>query len=215
MPKLKRTSITAKKGINFLKEIVEDNGSIFHKIEQENDFGIDCIIEFFKDEEPINISIAFQIKSGSSYINKKNRTAHIPVENHYEYWSKYSLPVYGLVYNVEKKEAYWINIKQYLKFNPTHKNIAFSINRSNTLLEENYQDLFFPLMIGKTPKLTATDSISFFQSNYIDEHFIGMCSLFRNYINNKETWDNFIDYLKNKSIEFISDQLYCTYSMAW
>ena len=62
-------------------------------------------------------------------------------------------------------------------------------------------------MIGKTPKLTATDSISFFQSNYIDEHFIGMCSLFRNYINNKETWDNFIDYLKNKSIEFISDQL--------
>lgn len=59
------------KGINFLKGIVEDNGSIFHKIEQENDFGIDCIIEFFKDEEPINISIAFQIKSGSSYINKK------------------------------------------------------------------------------------------------------------------------------------------------
>lgn len=71
MPKLKKTSITAKKGINFLKGIVEDNGSIFHKIEQENDFGIDCIIEFFKDEEPINISIAFQIKSGSSYINKK------------------------------------------------------------------------------------------------------------------------------------------------
>ena len=207
MPKLKKTSITAKKGINFLKGIVEDNGSIFHKIEQENDFGIDCIIEFFKDEEPINISIAFQIKSGSSYINKKNRTANIPVENHYEYWSKYSLPVYGLVYNVEKKEAYWINIKEYLKLNPTHKNIAFSINRSNTLLEENYQDLFFPLMIGKTPKLTATDSISFFQSNYVDEHFIGMCSLFRNYINNKETWDNFIDYLKNKSIEFISDQL--------
>jgi hypothetical protein len=207
MPKLKKTSITAKKGINFLKGIVEDNGSIFHKIEQENDFGIDCIIEFFKDEEPVNVSIAFQIKSGSSYINNDNLTATIPVDDHFEYWTKYSLPVYGLVYDMDKRDGYWVNIKEYLKKNPTQKNIVFNINRSNTLTESDYDYLFFPLMTGKTPKLSLTDSVSFFQSKYLEEHYIGMSSLFKNYINKKETWDNFIGFIRNKPSEYISEQL--------
>ena len=207
MPKLKKSSITAKKGLNFLKGVIEDNGSVFHKIEQENDFGIDCIVEFFTNEESVNISIAFQIKTGSSYINTGNCTASIPVDDHYDYWTNYSLPVYGLVYDTKIKNAYWVDIKEYLKSNPTHKNIVFNITRSNTLTETNYKDLFFPLMTGKIPKLTITESISFFQSKYEEEHFIGMSSLFRNYINNTQIWDNFIGYLKNKPKEYISGQL--------
>lgn len=39
MPKYSNSSITAKIGINYVRTIVEESGSLFHKIEQENDLG--------------------------------------------------------------------------------------------------------------------------------------------------------------------------------
>lgn len=61
MPKYSNSSITAKIGINYVRTIVEESGSLFHKIEQENDLGIDGIIEFIQDGTPTNKSIAIQI----------------------------------------------------------------------------------------------------------------------------------------------------------
>jgi hypothetical protein len=97
MPKYKETNVTSKIGVNFVKGIVEEAGSLFHKIEQENDLGIDGIIEFIKDETPTNKSIALQIKSGKSYFNLQNTESLIPVDDHYEYWKNYPLPVLVLV----------------------------------------------------------------------------------------------------------------------
>jgi len=45
----KRANITSKTGLNFVRTIVEDAGSLFHRIEQENDLGIDGLIEFVRD----------------------------------------------------------------------------------------------------------------------------------------------------------------------
>ena len=207
MPKLKQTSITAKKGVNFIRSIVEENGSVFHKIEQDNDFGIDCIIEFFIGENPANKSIGIQIKSGSSYINRTNNTAIIPVDDHYDYWVNYSLPVYGIVYNETNAESYWVDIKKYLAQNPDHKNIVYNISRSNTLNATNYRKLFLPIILGKKVGLSLEESISYFQSQNFDEHHIGMSSLFNNFINREETWDNFIGFIQNKPIDYISGRL--------
>jgi hypothetical protein len=44
MPTYKKINITSKIGVNFIKDIIERSGSIFHKIEQENDLGIDALI---------------------------------------------------------------------------------------------------------------------------------------------------------------------------
>ena len=67
MVKYKATSITAKKGVNFVRSLVEDAGCLFHKIEQENDLGIDALIEIVNEERPLNKQIAAQIRSGPSY----------------------------------------------------------------------------------------------------------------------------------------------------
>ena len=45
MPTYKRTAVTSKEGINFVRSVVESGGSLFIKIEQENDLGIDALLE--------------------------------------------------------------------------------------------------------------------------------------------------------------------------
>ena len=95
MPKYSETIVTSKKGINFVKTTVESEGCIFHKIEQENDLGIDAIVELVKDGLPQCIQIGVQIKSGQSFYKRQANQCLIPVGNHFEYWSKYPLSVYG------------------------------------------------------------------------------------------------------------------------
>ena len=207
MPKLTNSSITAKNGLNFLKNIVEKNGSIFHKIELENDFGIDGIIEFFDKGIPTNISIAFQIKSGNSYINKDESIACIPIDDHLSYWKEYALPVFGFVYNPDIDCGYWINIKEYLRHFPENPTIQIRINRTNTLNNHNYKALFFPQMIKKILYLNLADAIDYFDSDNEVEHELGVSTLFHNHINDKETWNAFINYLIEKPIELISNRL--------
>ncbi len=207
MGKLKPSSITAKRGINFIKSLVEESGSIFHKIEQENDFGIDCIIEFFLNGSPTNTSIAYQIKSGKSYFSKKRDYAFFQIEDHRDYWSNYSLPVHGIVYDDQNDKAYWIDIKKYLHDFPNDTSIKIFLNRTNIIEKKSFSNLFLPQMIRKIPELTIEESIELFKSDIIQEHSLGSSILFSNYKNEKVIWDIFIDYITSSTIYDISSQL--------
>jgi hypothetical protein len=54
MPKYLKTNSTAKAGINYVRTIVEAHNCIFQKIDQENDVGIDALIELVKDERHLH-----------------------------------------------------------------------------------------------------------------------------------------------------------------
>lgn len=114
MVKYKRTNVTAKTGVNFVRSLVESEGCLFHKIELENDLGIDAIIELVKGETPLHKRIAVQIKSGQSYYNPGSEECLIPIENHREYWASYELPVIGVIFVPSLGRAFWVDIK-----NPT------------------------------------------------------------------------------------------------
>lgn len=86
MTTYKQSAVTAKEGINFVRSVVESGGSLFIKIEQENDLGIDALIEFVKGEKPLNKQIAVQIKSGASYYTSEKGECAFPVGNHRTYW---------------------------------------------------------------------------------------------------------------------------------
>src|SRR5947209_760179 len=98
MPQYRRSAVTAKQGINFVRSTVENAGSLFIKIEQESDLGIDALLELIENEQPLNQQIAVQIKSGQSYYNEDASECVFPVGTHREYWSKHPLPVFGIVF---------------------------------------------------------------------------------------------------------------------
>ena len=216
MPKYKKTNITAKLGINYVKNIVEESGCIFHKIEQENDLGIDGIIEFIREEKPANKSIALQIKSGLSYYNEKNKECIIPVKNHFEYWSKYPLPVFGLVYIHELKKGYWIDIKKYFKANGEVSVIKYLANRTNEFDLLNFNRIFLPFNLNELPVIPFEEALSFFESQHRDEFTLGMVVLFRKYVNHLKVWELFLKIIKQNHAEKIpSSMIYYLAHIPW
>ncbi len=207
MPKYQKTNVISKVGVNFVKSIVEEAGSLFHKIEHENDLGIDGIIEFIKDETPTNKSIAIQIKSGKSYFNLQNTESLIPVNDHYDYWVNYPLPVYGLVYSPELKKGFWVNIKDYLKVHGHCSVIRYSNSKTNEFNLDTFKRLFSPLILKDIPDLSFEEALSLFDSNHYDEVYLGTIVLFRRYVNRKIIWEKFISYFIDHEIEKIPHSL--------
>ncbi len=203
MVKYKRTSITAKIGVNFVRSLVEEAGCLFHKIEQENDLGIDALIELVKDERPLNKQIAAQIRSGQSYYNTGSGECLFPVGSHYDYWSGYPLPVIGVVYIPRLERAHWVDIKQYLRQFPNESIIRFKATEANRLDGSTFRTRFVPTLLNEVPDIPFDQALTLLRSTHYDESYLGLVVLFRRYPNQAETWTELIEYFRVRSTDDI------------
>lgn len=197
----KRTNSTAKIGVDYLQAIVHKHNCIFQEIDTKNDLGIDAIIEIIKDESPTSNFFASQIKSGKTYFNKKTNLCKIPVKNHYDYWTKHPLPVYGIVYIPDLGCAYWVNIKKYLKINPSDTIIKYERTLANQINEATFFSIFIPQILKEVPDISFELASEFFKSDKSDEFFLGLHTLYKKYADKNETWKFFIEYFRNAEIE--------------
>jgi hypothetical protein len=199
----KQTNVTAKNGINFVRSAVEGAGSLFHKVEAENDLGIDGLIELVRDENPLNRQVAVQVKSGSSYYSASGEECLIQIESHRNYWLNYPLPVVGIVYVPALEGAYWVNIKSYLKEHPNNSIIRFSTSEANRFDRTTFSKLFVPAVLCEVPDLSLTEALNLFDSSKPDESYLGLIVLFRRYPNAPEVWSRFVLRLAEKPISEI------------
>jgi hypothetical protein len=205
----KKTNITAKEGINFVRSIVETAGSLFHKIDQENDLGIDALIEFVNGEKSLNKQIALQIKSGNSYYISSSNECLIPIDSHREYWLRHPLPVFGVVYVPTLSCAYWVDITSYLKSHRDSTVIRFHLNKINQLNNLTFKQLFIPVLTGGVPNLSLQEAFTLFRSPISDEFEMGHTILFHYYKNVDEVWTELVSFfLKNTSSNIPSDLIY-------
>jgi hypothetical protein len=203
MPKYSETTVTSKKGINFVKTVIESAGCIFHKIEQENDLGIDAIVELAKDGLPLCKQIGVQIKSGQSFYNAQANQCLIPVSNHFEYWSKYPLSVCGIVYIPALNCANWVDIKRYLKQSGPCATIRFNRTKLNAFESDAFVKFFIPTILKDLPKLSFDEAAALFHSTDPSETHLGLVVLFHIAPNDLGVWDWFIDFFKSKAIDKI------------
>ena len=197
MPTYKRSAVTSKEGINFVRSVVEAASSLFIKIEQENDLGIDALFEFIRDERPLNKQIAVQIKSGASYYNAETEACAFPIGGHRSYWSSHPLPVFGIVYVPSKKAAYWLNIKRYLKANVDAATIRFPATQANLFTAGTFTTLFVPAVLGEVPQLSYCDALGLADSQRPSEMYLGLLVLFRRYPNDHAVWDRLISLFRS------------------
>lgn len=207
MPKYLKTNATAKAGINYVRTLVEAHNCIFQKIDQENDVGIDALVELVKSERPTGNFIATQIKSGNSYFDKKANLCKIPIGDHREYWSKHSLPVYGIVYIPEYESAYWVDIKAYLLENSSDTVISYKPTLVNIINKTTFATQFIPHLTGEVPEINFEFAKELFQSSNPDEIYLGLYTLFKKYADKNEVWDIFVDYFQNHSVSDIPEPL--------
>lgn len=211
--KYSKKNVISKSGVNYVRDVVEKNNSIFQEINQENDVGVDAIIEFVEDEIPSGRCVAVQIKSGKKYFNKKSRTCKIPIGNHYEYWKNHSMPMYGIVYVLQEQEAYFINIKRFLMRNSDIietgeiKEIKFEINQLNRFNIENFYKMFRTNICGKLPDINLEESIKLFHSNNLEEFYTGYEKMFTDYNHEKIVWDKFVEFFQKSNLYEIPEKI--------
>ena len=127
--KYKKTNAVSKIGINYIKRIIKRSGGHFQIIHQENDIGLDCIVEIINLDKSKRLAI--QVKSGNSYFTPNNQSCKIPIENHREYWLSHDFPVLGIVYIPDLWTSYMVDIKKYLLENPNKNYIVYKASEEN------------------------------------------------------------------------------------
>ncbi|MHC4661122.1 MAG: DUF4365 domain-containing protein [Planctomycetota bacterium] len=207
MVKYRKSSITAKQGMNYVQAIVESAGSLFQRVDQENDLGIDAFIELTHDGQPQCKMVAVQVKSGQSYYNTQGEECLIPLGSHKEYWSNYPLPVIGIVYVPSRKEAYWTDIKSQLKLSESEKSIRFEASQANALNTNSFSTIFVPKLLGKMPDVSIEHALDLISSRKKDESYLGLIVLFNRYRDDTRAWDALIKFFKENDLKNIPPAL--------
>lgn len=184
--------------MNLIRTIVDNNNCFFHEIQQENDLGIDAIIELSNNDVISGLNIAVQIKAGTSYINYGKRECSFPIGNHVGYWSSHVLPVYGFVCDIDRQCYYYVDIKNYISIYKdeinagTIKSITFEIAFFNTITSENFENLFKRPFFQNIPFLTYDDTQKLFASDSPKDVELGLQILRKYYYSLEETWNVFL-----------------------
>lgn len=113
---------TANKGVLKLEEVVNDHGSIFRPVHEEDDVGIDGFIELVESEEATGKLIAVQVKSGESYVASNGKHFRVPVDDdHLAYWASYLVPVILVCYSPERDVLCWEVVNEYIRREKYHE----------------------------------------------------------------------------------------------
>ncbi len=207
MSKYPKTAVTAKRGVNHVRTLVEDAGSLFIKIEQENDLGIDALIELIQGGLPLNRQVAVQIKSGQSYFDSESNECRFPIDTHRDYWGKHPLPVIGIVFVPSHKTAYWVDLKEFLNAHPKATTVRFGVSEINKLDEDSFERIFLPAISGKVPFLPLERALQLVRSPNVDEALLAVVVLFRRFPNDTRTWDELVHFFTSRPLENIPGQL--------
>lgn len=155
---------TERIGISVISRICEENKWFFRE-QPVSDIGIDAIIERYNDETKESKLVALQIKTGLSYFKEQN-SFHVFYrisERHYNYWTKYSIPVVVVLYNPETEEivfseiddsriqkensVFKLHLSKHEKFISFLNDVALRlINLPNSLYNYNYMLTQLPFM---------------------------------------------------------------------
>src|SRR4051812_24554910 len=110
--KYSRNKTIGKAGVIYVERIVNEQGSVFRPVHQEDDFGIDGYIELVDSEIASGQIIAVQIKSGDSYLSEDKDHFEVSVdERHLKYWREFMLPVILICYSPSKDAAAWVSVR--------------------------------------------------------------------------------------------------------
>ncbi|MDV7220141.1 tetratricopeptide repeat protein [Streptomyces prunicolor] len=99
-------------GVNAVRALLEEHDQIVQEIDGGNDYGEDLFVMFTKDGQRTGVSVAIQVKSGAKY--KRSNGYSIPVDGHFDDWKNSLLPVLGVVFDVDTRQLFWVNLSAVL-----------------------------------------------------------------------------------------------------
>jgi hypothetical protein len=137
-PRLRPTRSTERAGVREVTDFFEANNCGVQPVNGENDFGKDLYVDLTRDVDPVGnaevtgITCAIQVKTGPSY-----RTAsgyQIPLDQHLHCWRDSTVPVSGIVCDLERSLMVWVNLTEHLR--TRHDDLKYVSAPSSSVLNQ-------------------------------------------------------------------------------
>jgi hypothetical protein len=130
--KLTAARLTSREGVNAAQTFFERHECVFQEVAQQNDFGKDAYVDIGEGGSVTFLCAALQIKSGRSYRTEAGDYS-IPVANHVDAWRRSTIPVFGLVYDLDDGLHRWVDITGYLQDHPNQQGGNVPVSRDAIL----------------------------------------------------------------------------------
>ena len=113
---MNRSKAEGRLGMNFVERVALAAGWKPIAVPEEFDTGIDALLEF--DENGATHLIAIQVKRGSSYFDRRGAKYQADAA-HLRYWRSYALPVVLIIVKADESSAFWMDVREHLRNNPS------------------------------------------------------------------------------------------------
>ncbi|MBS1629385.1 MAG: DUF4365 domain-containing protein [Bacteroidetes bacterium] len=186
--------IIEREGVNYIRSLVESANCIVTEIDTRDDLGIDCYIDFTINDFATGFTISAQIKSGKSFKDSRGYKI-VAGRDHLDRWANHTLQVAGLVYDPDKKCAFWISISDYLRDHPeavTKASHTIRLSNTNVLNEHTFES-FRTYFINRITDYKTFENFGRSLNEFSDfanpeRCYNGLKSLFSNHRDKEAAW---------------------------
>lgn len=107
-----RFDSTERIGVAAVERIFLERFRWIPRSQKDSDMGVDLQVEVSKEGTPTGRLLALQVKCGKSYWERVKKGAVVFKfrQTHYEYWTRYSLPVLIVLHHPQSKKTIWQHI---------------------------------------------------------------------------------------------------------
>jgi hypothetical protein len=137
-----REHIIASQSRNFVEKLFIDKG---HTVDFVTDYGTDGVVNTFDEDgfaEGGDIRLQLKASDNLRY-SKDGKSVSFRIEaKHYHYWMKQPMPVFLLLYDAKKTQAFWLYVQAYFRSDKVRKptkntgSITVRIPVQNVLTEQ-------------------------------------------------------------------------------
>lgn len=194
--------ITERAGVNFVRTVVEGAGCLLKEINLQHDFGHDATMMLVVDGHVRPREVAFQIKSGASYVSPS--ACGLPATAaHIYFWAEHDLVTLGVVYDPAEKSAWWIDLqtaaREFRAANPkTGTTFSFSKGLWNQFNDTDFASVLVPTLLGEAPSVPLERLCSWVMDDDMQTHDIGVRAIRARYYREAAAWDCLIEAFKSR-----------------
>jgi hypothetical protein len=208
MMKTRGNIVTERAGVNFVRGVVEEAGCLFKEINLQHDVGQDATMVLVVDGHVRPREVAFQIKSGASYVSQGS--CHLPASAaHIYFWAEHDLLTIGVVFDPKEKAAWWIDLKaEAREFRQTKPKAGTTFNFPKALWNrfdsKDFVSMLLPTLLGEAPNVSIERLCSWVMCDDIEAHDIGVRAIRARHYREAAAWNCLIDAFSSRSIDLLT-----------
>ncbi len=203
--KTRANLVTERSGVNYVRTVVEDAGSIFKEINLQHDYGHDATVMLVVDGVVRPREVALQIKSGKSYAT--DSSIKIPASAaHIQFWAQHDLVTIGVVFDPHEGSAYWIDLQtasREFRSRDRSSGTVFIAHKClwNRFDLDQFPNLLVPTLLGEAPNIDIETLVEWLRSKDLYTHDLAVRILRARHYRDPRAWRALFDVFSERTAQ--------------